>query len=216
MSTPAKEHSRADRLREYAAVVELARATVAAMGPVVRGREARAWTEPDPAEVVFAGTEVDGRALPAGVWVALRRDDVDAAGEAMAAVSRTPFLVAAHEELGEGYRLQTIEETRPLPEPELLLAQLARMLGIPVDVLAVLAEWGPDDPRSASEVAELLDRRFGPAGAEAAAPLPVAAEPAGSGFTMSVAEAADVLQLTDAQRKVLATLVRRIGVTITA
>jgi hypothetical protein len=221
MSTVAKDHSRADRLREYAAEVEVARHAVAALGAVVRGREAREWTADEPAEVGFAATEVDGRALPAAVWVALRRDDVDAAVEAMAAASRTPFLVAAHEELGEGYRLQTVEETRPLPETYLLLAQLATMLDIPVDVLAMVAEWGPGDPRGQSEIDQLLDRRFGPPlAATAAAPAEPAASapprPSDAGLTMSVAEAADVLQLSDAQRKVLATLVRRVGVRITA
>ncbi len=221
MTTTAKQHSRADRLREYAAALEVARHAVAALGAVVRGREAREWSADEPAEVVFAATEVDGRALPAAVWVALRRDDVDAAIEAMSAASRTPFLVAAHEELGEGYRLQTVEETRPLPEIDLLLTQLAAMLDIPPDVLAMIAEWGAGDPRGQGEIDQLLDRRFGPAAAPAepgsagpaAAPTP---RPSGAGLTMTVAEAADVLQLSEAQRKVLATLVRRVGVSVTA
>jgi hypothetical protein len=212
VSTPAKDHSRADRLREYAATVELAGLAVAAMGVLVRGREARAWTAAEPPEVVFAQTEVDERALPAGVWVALRRDDAAGALETMTAVSQTPFLVSAREEMGEGYRLQTVEETRPLPEVGLLLAQLAAMLVIPADVLSVIAEWGADDPRTTSEIDDLLDRRFGAVGS-VAPPQPAA--PAGDGLTMTVTEAADVLQLTEAQAKVLATLVRRVGVTIT-
>lgn len=210
MTTPSKQHSRADRLREYAAAVDAAAVVVAAMGAVVRGREARAWTSPEPPEVVFAATEVDGRALPAAVWVALRREDTPAAVEAMTAASQTPFVVSSRDELGEGYKLQTVEETRLLPEPTLLVAQLAAMLGIPQDVLAILTEWGAEDPRTQREIDALLDARSG------AAPLP--ARPpvaAGPGLTMTVAETVDVLGLSDAQAKVLATLVRRIGVTIT-
>jgi hypothetical protein len=210
VTTPAKDHSRADRVREYAALVEAAGLAVAAMALLVRGREARAWTAAEPPEVVFAATTVDERALPAGVWVALRRGDAAGALETMTAVSQTTFLVSAHEEMGEGYRLHTVEETRPLPEVSLLLAQLAAMLGIPPDVLAVVAEWGADDPRTQTEIDELLDRRFGAVGSP-----PPAAAPVGDGLTMTVAEAADVLQLSEHQAKVLATLVRRVGVTIT-
>jgi hypothetical protein len=210
MTTPAKDHSRSDRLHEYAATVELAGLAVAAMGVLVRAREARAWTSSEPPEVVFAQTVVEERSLPAGVWVALRRDDAPGALETMTAVSETRFLVSSREEMGEGYRLQMVEETRPLPEVSLLLAQLAAMLDIPADVLSVVAGWGADDPRTRSEIDDLLDRRFGAVGS---AP-PVA--PSGDGLTMTVAEAADVLQLSEAQAKVLATLVRRVGVTITA
>lgn len=211
MTTPAKQHSRADRLRDYAQAVEQARATAAALGALVRGREARSWTAGDPPEVVFAETRIDGRALPAAVWVALRRDDPEAAVEAMTTVSQRPFLVSSREEMGAGYRLQTVEETLPLPEVDLLVVQLAAALGIPADVLTVLGEWGPDDPRTGREIDALLDRRFGPV-----------ADPAGvtggapAGLTLTVAEASDVLQLTEAQQRVLATLVRRVGVTITA
>lgn len=184
---------------------------VAAMGVVVRAREARQWTLPEPPEVVFAATSVDERALPAAVWVALRRDDVPGAVEAMSAASQTTFLVSSREEMGEGYKLQTVDETRPLPEASLLIAQLAAMLDIPPDVLAIIAEWGAEDPRTHSEIAQLLDRRCGAAGAVAPVPTPT-----GDGLSMTVAETADVLQLTEAQAKVLATLVRRVGVTITA
>jgi hypothetical protein len=207
MTTMSKDHSRADRLREYAARVDAAIPVVAAMGVVVRAREARAWDMSDPPEIVFAQTEVDGRALPAGVWVALRRDDTAGAVEAMTAASRTPFLVAAREELGEGYRLQTVEETRALPEAELLIAQLAAMLQIPSDVLALIAEWGPDEPRSQVEIDTLLDRRLG---------RPDVRPAVAGGLTMTVAEAVDVLRLSEAQAKALGTLVHRVGVTITA
>jgi hypothetical protein len=210
MSTPAKDHSRADRLREYAGLVEAAGLAVAAMGVLVRGREARAWAWAEPPEVVFAATEVGERSLPAAVWVSLRRGDASGALETMTAVSQTPFLVSARDEMGEGYRLQTVEETRPLPEVTLLLAQLAAMLDIPVDVLDVVAQWGADDPRTQTEIDELLDQRFG----AVAAPTAVAPPPSDGGLTMTVAETVDVLQLTEAQAKVLATLVRRVGVTI--
>jgi hypothetical protein len=213
MSTMAKQHSRADRVREYAATVEMATVPVAAMGVLVRAREAREWAAPEPPEVVFADTAVDERALPAAVWVALRRDDVDGAIDAMTGASRTTFLIDSREEMGEGYRLQTVEETRPLPEIGLLLEQLATMLDIPVDVLRMLAEWGPEDPRTANEIADLLDRRLGRSEtADVAPPATVTAD----GLVMSVAEAVDVLRLTDEQTRALATLVRRVPVTLTA
>lgn len=212
MSTMAKQHSRADRLREYAATVEVAALPVATMGVLVRAREARAWTHDEPPEVVFAATTVDDRALPASVWVALRRDDVDGAVEAMIGASRTCFLVESREEMGEGYRLQTVEETRPLPEVDLLLGQLATMLDIPTDVLAMLAEWGPEDPRTAREIADLLDRRLG---AEAS-PRISASRPAApdDGLVMTVADAVNVLRLSEEQARALTTLVRRVPVTL--
>jgi hypothetical protein len=211
MSTPSKQHTRADRLREYARAIDAATSAVAAMGALVRGREARASTWSEPPEVVFASTAVDERALPAAVWVALRRDDTGGAVEAMAAASQTPFLVASREEMGQGYKLQTVQESRPLPEIDLLLGQLSAMLDIPQDVLGMLTEWGADDARTQSEIDDLLDRRFGPAGNAAAPPVV-----RGNGLTMTVAETVDVLQLSAAQAKVLETLVRRVGVTITA
>jgi hypothetical protein len=212
MSSVAKQYSRADRLREYGSTVDVARVPVAAMGVLVRAREARLWAPADPPEVVFAGTEVDGRALPASVWVALRRGDVDGAVDSMCAASQTPFLIESREEMGEGYRLHTVEETRPLPEVGLLLAQLATMLDIPQDVLAILGEWGADDPRTESEIADLFDRRLGRGDAVVVPPVPVH----GDGLSMTVAETADVLRLSEEQVRALATLVRRVSVTITA
>ena len=243
MSTVSKQHSRADRLREYATTVEVAAIPVAAMGVLVRAREARAWTAELPPEVVFAATTVGERALPASVWVALRRDDVDGAVEAMIGASHTPFLVESREEMGEGYRLQTVEETRPLPEVELLFGQLSTMLDIPVDVLAMVGEWGADDPRTAREIADLLDRRLGPddavrahVGAGAVTEMsadvhagrpepqptpdegtaPRHAGPDMSGLVMSVADAVAVLRLSEEQARALATLVRRVPVTLTS
>src|SRR5690242_13860189 len=97
MRTPSKEHTRAERLREHAALIERAHRTVGAMGLLVRGREARAPGTATPLEVEFATIEVDGRALPAAVWVALRRDDVAAAIDAMMVASRTRFLIEERE-----------------------------------------------------------------------------------------------------------------------
>ena len=204
MTTPTKESTRAQRLREFAALRERAELAVSAMGVLVRGREVRGWDGAEPPEVAFASAEIDGRALPAAVWVALRRDDAETVLDAMTEVSLIDFVVSQHEEMGEGYRLQTVEESRAVPDVALLLAQLGAVLGIPADVLGVLAEWGADDPRTRPEIDALLDSRVGAVVTAPAAEL-----------TMSVQETADVLQLSPAQAKVLATLVRRAGVTIT-
>lgn len=204
VTTPTKESSRAQRLREYEALRERAVLAVSTMGVLVRGREVRGWRGAEPPEVAFASAEIDERALPAGVWVALRRDDVQTVLEAITEISLLSFVVSQHEEMGEGYRLQTVEETRTVPDVSLLLAQLGATLGIPADVLGVLAEWGADDPRTRPEIDALLDSRVGPVEA-----------PPGATLTMSVQETADVLQLSPAQAKVLATLVRCAGVTIT-
>lgn len=224
MRTPTREHARAERVREHAAAVERARRVVGAMGLLVRGREARAREGDTSLEVEFAQIEVDGRALPAAVWVALRRDDVDAAIETMTAVSQTQFLIEEHEVMGEGYRLQSVPDTLPLPEAELLISQLGRALDVPPDVLAVIAEWGPDDPRAVCEIDDLLTSRFGPADSPHAAETAIArtsadtdlapTEPAGR-LTMSVADAAQVLRLDDDQRRALAVLVSNATVTLT-
>lgn len=206
MTSPAQEHSRATRLREFAALTDAAAGVVAVMGAVVRAREERGWDGTEPSEVRFAACGAEGGALPAAVWIALRRDDTATVLEALGAVSTQTFVIARHEQLGDGYRLESVEETRPVPDVAPLLGQLGRMLEIPTDVLAVLGQWGPDDPRTAGEVAALFDSRFGPG----------VAAPRAGGLAMSVQEAADVLQLTPAQATVLATLVRKVGVTITA
>lgn len=221
--TSAQVESRAARLREYDALLTQARRLVDVMGVLVRGREARGAAEEPPEETFAAMHGEDGRALPAAVWVALRREDTATVLEALTALARETFLVCEREEIGEGYRLQTVAETRPVPDTALLLAQLSGALGIPVDVLGVLGEWGTDDPRTTSEIEALLASRFGPA--EGPPGAPAAAEPArgprsstsrrAGTITMSVQETADVLQLTPAQAKVLATLVRKAGVTIT-
>lgn len=191
------------------------------MGLLVRGREARSPSGDVPLEEEFAQFEVHGRALPAAIWVALRRDDVDAAVEAMTAASETRFLIEEREVIGAGYRLQSVEDTLPLPECELLIAQLGRALGIPVDVLTVIAEWGPDDPRAVTEIESLLNCRFGPVDHAGPVPQPTApddsagpsTEPTGS-LTVTVAELAQVLRLDADQARALGVLARNATVTI--
>jgi hypothetical protein len=216
---PSREQTRADRLREHAALIERAHQVAGAMGLLVRGREARPRAGAAPLEVEFASTQVDGRALPAAVWVALRRDDVAAAIDAMMVASQTQFLIEERDVLGEGYRLQSVADTLPVPEADLLTAQLSRTLDVPLDVLSVLAEWGPDDPRAAPEIDELLTARFGPAERE----MPATgtsradgseAEPSGQ-LTMTVGEAAQVLRLDEDQVRALTILVRNASVTLT-
>lgn len=213
--TSAAQEQRAARLREFDAECDAARAVAAVMTSVVRGREARAGEEIQPFEVDFSESGV----LPAAVWVALRSDDIDTVMEALAAASDREFLISEHEEMGAGYRLQKVEEKRTLPDAALLLDQLAEMLRIPADVLGVLGQWGPDDPRTSAQVTALLDSRFGVLPREAKVKRDVEhdapALPFETGLRMSVQETADVLQLSAAQRKVLATLVKRVGVTIT-
>jgi hypothetical protein len=216
---PSREHARAERLREHAALIERGHQIVGAMGLLVRSREARARDSATPLEVEFARIDVDGRALPAGVWVALRRDDVAAAIDAMMVASQTNLLIEERDVMGEGYRLQSVEDTLPVPEADLLTAQLSRALDVPRDVLTVIAEWGPDDPRAASEIDELLTARFGPAERViATVPSPAVdgsdGEPTGQ-LTMTVGEVAQVLRLDDDQVRALTILVRNASVTLT-
>lgn len=213
MGSSSKDAERRERQREYDTRMDAAANAVAAFALLVRGRETRAATGSAPLEVVFAAAGGEA-ALPAGVWVALRRGDVDAAIEALTAVSSERFVLGEREELGDGYRLRTVEEVRMLPDVVSLRNQLAAMLDIPADVLAILGEWGPDDPRTAGEIEELLDSRFGPvrSPAPAAAPTPVEER---TELAMSVAELADVLQLSAAQGRVLTTLVRHAVLTVT-
>jgi hypothetical protein len=212
-------------MREYAARVDQARGVVAAMAPLVRGREARARHGDTPLEVEFSRIEVDGRALPAAVWVALRRDDVDAAIETMKTASQTDFVIEEREVMGEGYRLQSVQDTCSLPEPELLIAQLSVALAVPCDVLAVIADWGPDDPRAGTEIDALLTARFGAADLAEGPPAPAAAPPSPEQLalptqpegrlTMTVADAAQVLRLDAEQIRALTVLVRNAAVTLT-
>lgn len=224
MRTSSRQNTRAEREHDHAATLELARQVAGAMSLLVRAREARPQVDGIPLEIEFAQTEIDGHALPAGVWVALRRYDVDAAIEAMTAASQTSFVIDERDVMGEGYRLESVQDTVLVPEPDLLIAQLSRLLDVPADVLTVLAEWGADDPRTVSEIEALLTSRFGradtdsqfaPAVPDAHVTTERAYEPGGR-LTMTVADAADVLRLDDEQARALATLVRNAMVTITS
>lgn len=188
MSQATKEQHRRERQREYDAALQAARAPVGVLVLFARGREARRHT--DALEEAFAATAVEGvdheHRLPAAVWVALRQDDVDATIDAVVQASRAEMVIGEREELDAGYRLTTIEERRPLPDVELLVAQIAAFLQVPRDVITIIAGWGPDDPRTAAEIETLLEYRFGavpPAGRSAAVP-PAEIRPA-AGETMN-------------------------------
>jgi hypothetical protein len=208
MPSISKDEQRAARLREFEASLKHATDAIGALSLVVQGREARAVPGDPPLEVAFAASEDAHATLPAGLWVALRRGDIGTGVELLAAVSDRHVVVGEIEAMGSGYRLETVEEKRALPDPELLQTRLGAMLDIPADVLGVLAEWGPDDPRTRDEVDALLDSRFGPAPASSAESAEFSA------LSMSVDELADVLQLAPKQAKVLATLARRTELTV--
>ena len=229
MAHPRKDELRRDRLREYDAALTAARSPVAVLALFARGREARAGGEL--LEEAFAATAVDGvdtaDLLPAAVWVTLRQGDVEATVELLMRMSRTEFVLAAHEEVDASYRLTKVEERRALPDVELLLAQVAAFLRVPRDVVAIISGWGPEDPRTAAEVETLLEQRFGsPSGNQpgsravstgVAAPRAVGLpDGGGAGLQMSSAEFSALLNLAPAQRAVLATLVRQTEITIAA
>ena len=214
MTQATKEQLRRQRTREYEAALDAARSPVGVMELFVRAREARSSGQP--LEEAFAATALDGPAdehrLPSAVWVALRQGDVGTTIEALIRATRHEFLLDEHQELDAGYRLTTIEERRGLPDVELLQMQLAAFLQVPADVIAVIAGWGPEDPRTAAEVDTLLEQRFGP-GAVATAPR---SGTAAAGLAMSSAEFTALLNLTPQQRGVLSTLVRQSDITIVA
>jgi hypothetical protein len=210
---------------EYETKLTAARAPVAVMELFAQSRESRARVGDPPLEVAFAATGVDGgEPLPAAVWVALRQGEVEASVDALLRTSRTAFVVGEHEELDANYRLTTIEERRTLPDVDLLETQLATFLQIPRDVIAMIAEWGPDDPRTAKEIEALLDGRFGAPVAPVAPVVPavlagpsVAAPPTQPHrLEMSADELTAMLQLTPEQGRLLRTLVRQADVTITS
>ncbi len=196
-------------MREYESKLAAAKAPLAVLELFAQARQARVQPGEPPLEVAFAATEVDEGGLPAAVWVALRQGEVEASMAALLGASRTEFVVGEHEELDASYRLTTIEERRTLPDVDVLLTQLAAFLQIPRDVIAMIADWGPEDPRTANEIDALLDGRFG----ASATPAPAADQP--HRLEMSAAELAAMLQLTPDQRKLLRTLVRQTDVTIT-
>jgi hypothetical protein len=239
MAQATKDELRRERLREYDAALTAARSRVAVLALFAAGRETRAAGEL--LEEAFAATAVDGveaaDALPAAVWVVLRQADIDATLELLMRMSRVEFVLSAHEELDARYRLTKVEERRPLPDVELLIAQLAAFLHVPRDVVAIIAGWGPEDPRTAAEIDTLLQQRFGGPAADQPAPGPMATrgaaaadragtQPAraaiagagrvGGGLRMSSAEFCALLNLAPEQRAVLSTLVRQTEITIAA
>ena len=225
MAQATKDELRRERLREYDAALTAARSPVGVLALFAVGREARAAGEL--LEEAFAATAVDGvqpaDALPAAVWVALRQADTDAVLELLMRMSRTEFVLAAHEELDARYRLTKVEERRPLPDLDLLIAQLAAFLHIPRDVVAIISGWGAEDPRTAAEIETLLEQRFGspsgmqPASRSGPSTAGRAATAGGAGgLRMSSAEFSALLNLAPEQRAVLGTLVRQTEITIGA
>jgi hypothetical protein len=210
---PAKEHRRHERLREYDAELATASSVLAVLALFVRARETRAHGAS--LEEAFAEAGVDGAApLPAAVWVALRQNDVEATLDLLVSLSTTDFLIAEHEQVDDTYRLVSVEENRRLPELDRLIAQLSQILHVPEDVVAMIAGWGADDPRTAAEIEGLLEQRFG-ARAAGTTTLPEPARAPG-GLTMSDGEFGALLNLSPEQRQVLATLVRQATVTVQA
>jgi hypothetical protein len=228
-----KEQRRRERLREYEAALSAAGSALTVLALFVRARESRARGES--LEEAFAATSpgADGaESFPAAIWVALRQNDTEAALELLVSLSSTDFVIAAREQLDDGYRLVTVEEKRGLPELDRLLSQLSESLQVSVDVLAVVVGWGPEDPRTVSEIDALLEQRFGPPTASIAPlppttpriedpPPPRSATAAGSsggsgGLTMSAGEFSALLNMSPDQRTVLATLIRQTTITINA
>lgn len=216
-----KEQRRRERLREYDTALNDARSALAVLAQFVRGRESRASGES--LEEAFAAGPLDAAGaapLPAAIWVALRHADIDAALDHLMTLSTRDFLIASHEQLDDAYKLVTVQETRPLPDVDRLPAQLAEFLQVPADVVAMVAGWGPDDPRTAAEIDTLLDQRFGSPHPDAPAPAarsgPASTRSDAAGLIMSAGEFSALLTLTPEQRQVLATLVRQTTITITA
>lgn len=210
MVQASKEQQRRDRVREYDATLAAARIPVSVMVHFVRAREARSTGVA--LEEEFGATVADGveDPLPAAVWVALRQGDVDATIAALVRTSRLQFLIAEHEELDAGYRLTTVGERRGLPDVELLQLQLAAFLQIPPDVVTMIADWGPDDPKTVQEVDALIEQRFGPVdGLERQSAAKAA-------LAMSSSEFSALLHLTSQQQGVLSTLVRQSDITVVA
>jgi hypothetical protein len=232
MAHPAREQLHRERTRTYQAALDAARAPVEVMVLLAKGRESR--PDAHALEEMFAATSPrpgdERQPLPAAVWVALRQGDVDATIDALVACSSEQFLIAAHEQLDDTYRLTTVEERRGLPDVTLLQDQVAAFLQLPPDVVAIAAGWGPDDPRTEAEIHTLLDQRFGPpsfaappqaataqaATAQAATAQAATAHGHGRELRMSSTEFAALLNLTPEQGGVLDTLVRQADLVITA
>src|SRR5439155_21049724 len=106
-------------------------------------------------EVSFADVlPEDG--LPAGVWVALRQDDLPAVLETLVEHATEQFVVAEHEQLDATYKLTTVAESRGLPDIGRLIDQVAAFVEVPRDVIAIVCGWGPDDPRTQTEIDRLI------------------------------------------------------------
>lgn len=197
------------RVAEYEAALAAARMPTAVLQLLAEGRESRARPDEEPLEVAFARTQVDGAdGLPAAVWVALRHGDIDASLAALLGASRTEFVVGEHEELDASYRLRTVEERRVLPDVGVLQMQMAAMLDIPWDVVVMLCEWGPDDPRTQKEIDALLDGRL--------RDRTSAARSQPGRLRMTADELAALLQLTAKQTTLLNTMVRQADITISS
>lgn len=225
MDRGGKEQQRRDRLRDYEARLDAAHRSVAVLAEFARAREARATDRTLEAE--FAATDVDGypEPLPAAIWVALRQADVEAVVDTLVEVAPKQFVIAEHEQLGNGYRLTAVPECRELPDVNRLIAQVAAFVQVPSDALAVVAGWGPDDPRTYAEIAHLLDPRFGPPPfvdpQVPPRPVPLPGPPAQSlrtaaQLTLSRTEFAAMLALTRPQRDVFAALTREANILICA
>jgi hypothetical protein len=201
--TTTKDDQRRERVREYDAHLAVVRRQIAVVARFAQARDARG--DGGGLEVDFAATSVDDvPPLPAAVWVALRQDDLDSVLDLLVEHATEQFLIAEHEQLDANYRLTKVAECRGLPDVARLIAQVARLLDVPRDVVAIVCEWGSDDPRTQVEIERLVAYRPGD-GAR-----PVAA------LAMSSAEFAAVLSLTPEQQSVLATLVRQADITVTA
>lgn len=200
-----KEQESRERIREYEARLAVARESLAVLARFAQAREA--CGDGAALEVGFADVlPEDG--LPAGVWVALRQDDLDAVIETLVAHATEQFLIAEHEQLDAAYKLTTVAESRGLPDVDRLVDQLAAFVDVPRDVVAIVCGWGPDDPRTQAEVDRLIGQRYSVLRAAASA-APV------NGLAMSSSEFAAVLSLTPEQQGVLATLVRQADITVT-
>ncbi|PZS13462.1 MAG: hypothetical protein DLM57_16615, partial [Pseudonocardiales bacterium] len=107
MAPSSKEDQRRELLQEFDVRLARARAAVSALALIVQGREARASRADAALEMTFAEAGADSQSLPAGLWVALRRGDVDMALELLADASELDVVVGEREEMGSGYRLET-------------------------------------------------------------------------------------------------------------
>jgi hypothetical protein len=211
MPQATKDERRRDRLRDYDARLAAARESVTVLAQFAQAREARGASAALEAE--FAAVEIaDAAALPAAAWIALRHGDVGSVVEMLVLRATDEFVVAEHEELGADYRLTTVTERRGLPDVDVLITQVAAFLDVPRDVLAMICGWGPEDPRTQSEVERLIDERFGVR--SVAARPDAAGTDAVSRLHMSDDEFAAVLSLTPEQQGVLSTLVRQADIVV--